>query len=94
MTGQVHVLPNRIESDEASIQRDLFCLVLTVVELLRQLVERQAIRRMDDLSPAEVENLGSALLKLESAMAELRETFGLTPEDLNIDLGPLGTLLG
>lgn len=93
MTADLHVLPNRIESDEASIQRDLFRLVLTVVELLRQLVERQAIRRMDDLSPAQVEELGSALLKLESAMAELRATFDLTPEDLNIDLGPLGTLL-
>lgn len=93
MTADLHVLPNRIESDEASIQRDLFRLVLTVVELLRQLVERQAIRRMDELSPAQVEELGSALLKLESAMAELRATFDLTPEDLNIDLGPLGTLL-
>ena len=91
--SELRILPQRLESDEASIQRDLFRLVLTIVELLRQLVERQAIRRMDDLSPGQVEQLGTALMKLESAMTELRETFDLTPEDLNIDLGPLGTLL-
>jgi hypothetical protein len=93
MTSRVRVLPERIESDDASIQRDLFRLVLTIVELIRQLIERQAVRRMDDLSGVQVEELGTALLKLEAAMADLRATFDLTPEDLNIDLGPLGSLL-
>lgn len=86
-------LPRRIESDADSVERDLFRLVLTVVELLRQLMERQALRRMDDLGDEQVEALGTALSRLDEAMAELRGRYGLTPEDLNIDLGPLGTLL-
>jgi len=71
-------------------------LVLTVVELVRQLMERQALRRVDvgDLPEETVENLGLGLLRLEEAMADLRDYFGLHPEDLNIDLGPLGSLLG
>jgi hypothetical protein len=65
------------------------------VELLRQLMERQAIRRVDagGLSDEEIERLGRTLMLLEEKMAELREHFDLTPEDLNIDLGPLGRLL-
>jgi hypothetical protein len=86
-------LPQRIESDADSVERDLFRLVLTVVELLRQLMERQAVRRMEDLDEAQVEALGTALLRLDDAMTELRGRYGLTPADLNIDLGPLGTLL-
>jgi len=91
--NRVRALPERIESDADSIERDLFRLVLTVVELLRQLMERLALRRMDDLDEVRVEALGTALQRLADAMAELRERYGLTAEDLNLDLGPLGTLL-
>jgi hypothetical protein len=87
-------IPERIESDADSIERDLFRLVLTLVELVRQLMERQAIRRMDDLDDARVEALGSALMRLDAAMTELRGRYGLSRADLNIDLGPLGSLLG
>lgn len=90
---ELRVLPERIESDADSIERDLFRLVLTVVELIRQLMERQAIRRLDDLDEDRVEALGTALMRLDSAMAELRGRYGLEPADLNIDLGPLGRLL-
>lgn len=88
------VLPARIESDADSIERDLMRLVLTLVELIRQLMERQALRRMDDLDDEQVEALGTALQHLEQAMTTLRERYDLTIADLNIDLGPLGTLLG
>jgi hypothetical protein len=76
-------------------ERGLAALVLTIVELLRQLMERQALRRVDDgsLTEDQVERIGSTLMALESRMAELREHFGLEPEDLNLDLGPLGPLL-
>jgi hypothetical protein len=80
-------------SDDPS--RSLAQLVLTLVELLRQVLERQAVRRMEggSLADAEVERMGTALLELESKLAELRRIFDLKPEDLNIDLGPLGQLL-
>ncbi|MEU4685029.1 gas vesicle protein K [Streptomyces xinghaiensis] len=78
-----------------TVARDLVALVLTVVELLRQLMERQAIRRVEeeDLTEEQIERIGTTLMLLEERMAELRERFGLRPEDLNLDLGPLGTLL-
>jgi hypothetical protein len=85
----------RVTADPESVERGLVTLVLTVVELLRQLMERQALRRVDqgDLTDAQVEQVGTTLMALEDRMAELREHFGLKPEDLNIDLGPLGPLL-
>lgn len=85
----------RIEADTEAVERDLSRLVLTLVELVRQLVERQCLRRMDrgDLSDEQVERLGLTLMRLEEAMEELCDRFGLSPEDLNLDLGPLGTLL-
>jgi hypothetical protein len=85
----------RIEMDPEDVGRDLGRLVLTIVELLRQLMERQALRRVDvgDLPDEAVERLGVGLMRLEEAMAELRDYFGLRPEDLNIDLGPLGSFL-
>ncbi|MET8777046.1 gas vesicle protein K [Nocardia sp. NPDC004654] len=88
-------LSPRIDADPESVERGLVTLVLTLVELLRQLMERQALRRVDDgdLSEAQIERIGTTLMLLEQRMDELREHFGLTPEDLNIDLGPLGTLL-
>src|SRR4051812_27985935 len=88
-------LPRRLDTDPESLQRDLMKLVLTIVELVRQLMERQAIRRVDegDLSDAQVEDLGLGLMRLEEAMNQLQEQFDLTADDLNLDLGPLGTLL-
>ena len=88
-------LPARIDAEPETVGRDLGRLVLTIVELLRQLMERQAIRRVEagDLPEETVELLGLGLMRLEEAMDELREYFGLRPEDLNIDLGPLGNLL-
>ncbi|MFI9535853.1 gas vesicle protein K [Nocardia fusca] len=85
----------RIDTDPETVERGLVTLVLTLVELLRQLMERQALRRVDagDLSEDQVERIGTTLMLLEQRMDELREHFGLTPEDLNIDLGPLGPLL-
>lgn len=93
--GLVRALPHRLETDADAVERDLVRLVLTVVELLRQLMERQALRRVDTdtLSEEQVERLGLALMRLEEAMTALRERFGLTAEDLNLDLGPLGPLL-
>jgi Gas vesicle protein K len=69
--------------------------VLTIVELLRRLVERQAVRRLEtgSLTDEQVERMGSALMALEEQMGRLRDHFGLSPEDLNLDLGPLGSLL-
>lgn len=88
-------LPQRMESDKDSVERDLFRLVLTIVELVRQLMERQAIRRVDegDLSDDQIEEVGTALMRLESAVTRLRQQYDLSPEDLNLDLGPLGQLL-
>jgi Gas vesicle protein K len=85
----------RITADPESVEKGLVTLVLTLVELLRQLMERQALRRVDlgDLTDDQVERIGSTLMALEERMTELREHFGLRPEDLNIDLGPLGPLL-
>ncbi|MEB8342845.1 gas vesicle protein K [Streptomyces endophyticus] len=85
----------RIELEPDTVERDLMKLVLTLVELLRQLMERQAIRRFDtgDLTEDQEERVGLTLMLLEDRMEELRERYGLRPEDLNIDLGPLGPLL-
>ncbi|MGW5188165.1 gas vesicle protein K [Kribbella sp. NPDC004138] len=95
MTEPVLPLADRIEANADNVERELLKLVLTIVELVRQLMERQAIRRMDqgDLSSAQVEELGLGLMRLEEAMTALREQFGLSATDLNIDLGPLGSLL-
>ncbi|MFJ7262874.1 gas vesicle protein K [Streptomyces globosus] len=84
-----------VELDPDTVERDLARLVLTVIELLRQLMERQALRRVEvgDLSEEQEERLGLTLMLLEDRMALLRRRFGLTAEDLNLDLGPLGTLL-
>lgn len=88
-------MTERLDLDPESVERSLVTLVLALVELLRQLMERQALRRLDvgDLSDEQVEQLGATLMALEEKMTELRDHFGLRPEDLNIDLGPLGPLL-
>jgi hypothetical protein len=87
-------MPIRIETDADSVARDLLRLVLTLIELVRQLMERQAVRRLDELSDEQAEAVGTGLLRLQEAIDELREAHGLSPEDLDIDLGPFGTLLG
>ncbi|RKT89089.1 Gas vesicle protein K [Saccharopolyspora antimicrobica] len=88
-------LPHRIETDSESVQRDLVRLVLTLVELVRQLMEKQALRRVEsgELDDDQVEELGLALMKLAEGMRELRDRFDLSEKDLNLDLGPLGPLL-
>ncbi|HXE44625.1 MAG TPA: gas vesicle protein K [Conexibacter sp.] len=85
----------RVDADDEDVARGLAQLVLTVVELLRQLMERQAIRRVEagDLSDDQVERLGLALMALEQRMDELKRDFRMTDEDLNLNLGPLGNLL-
>jgi len=92
---RVTPLQQRLAVDRDSVERGLASLVLTVVELLRQLMERQALRRVDigDLTDEQIERIGVTLLALDEQMAALREYFGLAPEDLNLDLGPLGPLL-
>ncbi|SDN73361.1 gas vesicle protein K [Alkalicoccus daliensis] len=87
--------PSNVSLDPDKVQEGLAELVLTVIELLRQLVERQAMRRVENgsLTDEEEEKLGEALYNLEEKMEEMKEYFGLTAEDLNIDLGPLGNLL-
>ncbi|MFE4215904.1 gas vesicle protein K [Streptomyces sp. NPDC056844] len=86
---------SRLDVDQDQLGHDLVALVLTVVELLRQLMERQAIRRIDqgDLTDGQVDEIGTTLMMLDQRMAELCEQHGVRPEDLNLDLGPLGTLL-
>lgn len=81
--------------DNEDLERGLAQLVLTLIELLRQLMERQAVRRIDagGLSDEQIERLGQALMGLEQRMDELKELFGLSDDDLNINLGPLGDLL-
>jgi Gas vesicle protein K len=95
MTEPMKIFPQRLETDSESVERDLFKLVLTVIELVRQLMEKQALRRVDegDLTDEQIEGLGVGLMHLEQAMQELKDRYDLTTADLNIDLGPLGTLL-
>ena len=90
-----HALTRRLNADPEKLERGLAQLVLTIVELLRQLMERQALRRIDGgtLSEEEVERLGRTFMELDKRMEELRTEFGLDAEDLNLNLGPLGNLL-
>jgi hypothetical protein len=87
--------PMRWNPEPDDVQRSVAQLVLTIVEFLRQLMERQAIRRMEQktLTAKEVEAVGSALMMLESTIREIGQKFGLTSDDLNLDLGPLGKLI-
>jgi hypothetical protein len=88
-------LPSRIDVDPDGVERGLAQLVLVLIEFIRQLLERQAVRRMEggSLSDEEVERVGLALMKLEEQVHQLADQFGLAPSDLNINLGPLGDLL-
>ncbi len=85
----------RIDCSPENIEQGLARLVLSLIELLRRLLERQAIRRMEggSLNEAKVEEMGQALMKLEMKVHEIAAAFGLKPEDLNLELGPLGNLL-
>ena len=87
-------LPERINADPERVEQGLARLVLTVIEVVRKVLEHQAVRRMDGggLTDEEIERLGLALLKLDERMGQLKEVFGLSDEDLQIDLGPLGRL--
>jgi gas vesicle protein GvpK len=88
-------LTRRIGADPENLERGLAQLVLTIVELLRQIMERQALRRIDagGLTAEQEERLGATFMELSLRMEELREQFGLDEEDLNLNLGPLGNLL-
>ena len=87
-------LPDRINAQPASAGQELGRLVLTLVDVVRKVLEHQAVQRMDSgtLTPDEIERLGLALLNLNEKMTELKTAFGLKDEDLDIDLGPLGRL--
>jgi hypothetical protein len=95
MTETAQALRQRIDTDAESVERDLVRLALTVVELLRQLMERQALRRVEEgtLTDDEEERIGLTLMLLRDRMARLRDRYQLSEEDLDLGLGPLGTLL-
>ena len=88
-------LPSRINIDADGVEQGLAKLVLTLIEFIRRLLEKQAVRRMEggDLSPQQIEELGLALMRLEAKLEELKTQFGLSDEDLNLDLGPIGRLI-
>jgi hypothetical protein len=88
-------LPGRIDATPEDVEAGLAKLVLTLIEFLRQILEHQAVRRMEGgtLSDEEIERLGLTLMRLQERLSELKEEFGLAGEDLNIDLGPLGRLI-
>ncbi len=85
----------RWNPEPEDVQKSVAQLVLTIVEFLRRLMERQAIRRMEakTLTRKEVEAVGEALMRLEETIVDIGARFGLTPDDLNIDLGPIGRLM-
>ena len=90
-----NILPRRIEANPENVDKGLAKLVLTLIELLRKLMEKQAMRRVENgsLTEAEIERVGETLMKLEQKMGELKIVFGLKDEDLNLHLGPLGDLM-
>lgn len=93
---QMHgILPARVDIQPDNVQRDLARLVLTLIEFIRRLLERQAIRRMEGgrLNEQEIEHMGLALMQLEEQMRVLKEQFGLQDDELSLNLGPLGELM-
>ena len=88
-------LPSRIEANPEDVEAGLAKLVLTLIEFLRQILEHQAVRRMEggSLSEEEIEKLGLTLMRLQERLEEMKDEFGLAGDDLNIDLGPLGKLI-
>ncbi|MDQ6801437.1 MAG: gas vesicle protein K [Acidobacteriota bacterium] len=87
-------IPQRISADPEVVENGLAKLVLSIIELVRRLLEKQALRRMDagNLTDQEIERLGASLMKLEEKMEELKGVFGLSDDDLNLKLGPVRTL--
>ena len=87
-------IPERIAADPEVVENGLAKLVLSIIELIRKLLEKQALRRMDrgNLTEEEIERLGTALMKLEDKMKELQRVFGLSDEDLTLSLGPVKTI--
>lgn len=88
-------LPKRINADPENVEKGLAKLVLTLVELIRKLMEKQAMRRIESgsLTDEEIERIGETLMKLENKMHELKENFGFKDEELNLNLGPIGNLM-
>lgn len=84
----------RWNPDPDDVQRSVVKLVLSLIEFIRKLMERQAIRRLEEktLTPEEIENVGIALMKLEETVHEIAKRFKMDPKDLNLDLGPVGRL--
>ena len=89
------LLPQRVNTNAATVEKDLAKLVLTLVDVMRRLLEKQAIRRVNagSLSEDEIERMGETFLKLDRRMTELKTAFGLEGEDLNLSLGPIRDLL-
>ena len=87
-------IPERISADAEIVENGLARLVLAIIELVRKLLEKQALRRMDggNLTEEEIESLGNALMKLEEKMDEMKRLFGLSDDDLNLSLGPIRSL--
>ena len=87
-------IPQRISADPEVVENGLAKLVLSIIELVRRLLEKQALRRMDagNLTDQEVERLGASLMKLEEKMEELKRVFNLSDDDLNLTLGPVRSL--
>ena len=87
-------VPARWNADPEDVRRSVMQLVLTLVDFIRQVMERQALRRMDEgsLAPDEIERVGQALMRLEETVNDLATQAGLEPKDLNLDLGPIGKL--
>ena len=94
LTFTESAIPDRISADPEAIENGLARLVLSIIELVRRLLEKQALRRMDagNLSDEEIERLGASLMKLEEKMGEIKAVFGLSDDDLNLKLGPVRTL--
>lgn len=94
LTFTERAIPERIDAGAAVEENGLARLVLAIIELVRRLLEKQALRRMDrgTLTDDEIERLGNALMQLEEKMSELKKVFGLEGDDLNLSLGPIRTL--
>jgi hypothetical protein len=94
LTFTESTIPDRIAADADIVENGLAKLVLSIIELVRRLLEKQALRRMDagTLTDEEIERVGEALMKLEEKMAEMKQLFGLADDDLNLKLGPIQTL--
>ena len=90
-----NALPKRIDANPKNVEKGLAKLVLTLIELIRELMEKQAMRRIEagSLSNEEIERIGETMMRLENKIKELKKIFGLKDEELNINLGPLGDLM-